>query len=408
MSSLTDPSPASEGKLRVLMAHSRYQLRGGEDIVFENECAVLREHGHTVIEYARQNEEVEDLPPLALARDTVWSKRTYRELRELIRSEKPDVAHFHNILPLISPSAYHACRHEGVPVVQTLHNYRTMCLNALLFREGEVCETCVGKRFALAGIRHRCYRKNRGASAAVAWMTAFHWLKGTWTEAVDRYVCLTEFSMQMHARAGLPRPKLFLKPNFLRRDPGFSQGPDEPRAMFLGRISPEKGLAWLLEAWSSHHMKVPLVIVGDGPQRAELEQKHQSTHIIFMGSLSWERCLEELSRSSLLLMSSHWYEGFPQTILEAMACGTPAIVPQLGGMPEVAKMGAGRAYQPRDAIDLVTQVQAILDLSPTERAEERRRARAAFERHFSPEVGYQNLINLYQAAQGGIVRACPA
>ncbi|MEM1110143.1 MAG: glycosyltransferase, partial [Planctomycetota bacterium] len=156
--------------MKILQCHNLYQLAGGEDSVFKDERELLESRGHEVVQYILHNDAVNDVSKLRLAAGTVWSRKSAGELRELVRREKPDVAHFHNTLPLMSPSSYHAVRSEGVPVVQTLHNYRLLCPKATFFRDNHICEECLHKRVKLPAIKHGCYRDSRAATAAVTAM----------------------------------------------------------------------------------------------------------------------------------------------------------------------------------------------------------------------------------------------
>ena len=246
------------------MLHNHYQQPGGEDQVFEVEGALLEAHGHRVLRYTQHNDSVADMTRAELAKATVWNTVAYRELRTLIREEQPQVAHFHNTFPLISPAAYHAARAERVPVVQTLHNYRLICPSALFFREGRVCEDCSGKAVPWPGVAHACYRGSRSSSAAVAAMLTAHRVLGTWSRAVDAYIGLTEFARQRFVRGGLPAEKIVVKPNFVHPDPGAGGG-DGEYVLFVGRLSEEKGVDTLLKAWKRPRVRVPLKIVGDGP-----------------------------------------------------------------------------------------------------------------------------------------------
>ncbi len=246
----------------MLLLHNRYQQPGGEDQVFAAEGNLLEAHGHQVLRYTRHNDQVTDQNPLALAGATVWNQAVYRELRTLIRRERPQVAHFHNTLPMISPAAYYAARAEGVPVVQTLHNYRLLCPNALFYRDGQVCEDCLGKAVPWPGVVHACYRESRASSGAVATMLTAHRAIGTWKKAVDMYVALTEFARQKFVQGGLPAEKIVVKPNFIEPDPGSGEGRGH-YALFVGRLSQEKGVDTLLAAWEQLGEKVPLKIVGD-------------------------------------------------------------------------------------------------------------------------------------------------
>src|SRR3972149_1439535 len=251
------------------MAHNYYQTRNpsGENISFEAEVALLRRYGHNVVTYTRHNDEILEYGfwrKLGLAKQTVWAGDTYSELGSILTSQRIDLAHFQNTFPLISPSAYRACREARVPIVQTLRNYRLMCLNGLLYRKGGTCELCVGRTVAWPGVFYACYRGSRPASGVVAGMLALHQLIGTWSESIDIYVALTEFAKEKFVQGGLPAAKVVVKPNFVDPDPGQGAG-SGGYALFVGRLSQEKGVDVLLAAWEGLAGRIPLRGVGDGP-----------------------------------------------------------------------------------------------------------------------------------------------
>ncbi|OLE74348.1 MAG: glycosyl transferase family 1, partial [Bacteroidetes bacterium 13_1_20CM_4_60_6] len=265
--------------MRILVVHNYYQQAGGEDEVFRAEVALLREHGHDVSTLTTENGAVHGLRSLVAARDAVWSVGFQRRLTECLRQSRPDVAHFHNTFFQVSPAAYYACRDAGVPVVQTLHNYRLVCPSATFYRDGRACEDCVGRAVALPGIRHGCYRQSRAQTAVVAGMlTAHRWL-GTWQRSVDAYIAMTEFAREKFIAGGLPAEKIAIKPNFCATDPGIGNGAGG-YALFVGRLSAEKGVETLMAAWRRLGGTVPLYVVGDGPLAPAVEE--------FVGKV--ERC----------------------------------------------------------------------------------------------------------------------
>src|SRR5215218_10268668 len=255
--------------MKILLIHNEYQQPGGEDQVFAAEAKLLEDNGQRVLRYSVHNDQVAGMNLMTLAASTIWNRSSYHELRAVIHKERPQVAHFHNTLPLISPAGYYAAKAERVPVVQTLHNYRLLCPNALFFRDGHVCEDCQGKFVPWPGVLHACYRGSRPASAVVAAMLTTHRALRTWTEQVDVYIATTEFAREKFVQGGLPVEKLVVKPNFLHPapTPGKVQG---DYALFVGRLSPEKGIGTLLAAWKRLRTRIPLKIVGDGPLAEEV------------------------------------------------------------------------------------------------------------------------------------------
>ena len=383
--------------MRILMVHNRYQQRGGEDQVYEGEARLLALHGHDVLRYDVHNDSIGQVNRLALASRTVWSRHTYRRLSAIIERERPHVVHFHNILPLISPSGYYSALHRGVPVVQTVHNYRLVCPNALLFRDGMPCQDCVGKRFAWPGIIHACYRSSHAASAAVAMMTGVHHVLGTWNQRVTVYIALTNFARDRLLQGGIPGDRVVVKPNFVDPDPGEGPGNGE-YGLFVGRLTPEKGIRTLLAAWNG--LGIPLRIVGEGPLDDEVAEaaKASSGRIEWLGSKSTAEVYELLARATFLVCPSEWYETFGRVVIEAFATGTPVIGSDLGAIAELVRHGeTGLLFRPGSAADLAAAVHDLLEKS--ERLVRMRTAcREEFLIKFTAERNYESLMQIYELA----------
>jgi len=191
--------------MRIVFVHERYQQAGGEDPIFAAESDLMEAFGHSVVRYTEDNARIADMTPVTVATSTVWSRRAHDELRALFKSFRPDVVHFHNTFPLISPSGYYAARAEGVPVVQTIHNYRLVCPSATLFRDGRPCVDCVGRSVPWPAVQHACYRDSRPASLVVAGMLSTHRLLQTWNRLVHVYIAPSEFARQQLISGGLVR-----------------------------------------------------------------------------------------------------------------------------------------------------------------------------------------------------------
>ncbi len=382
----------------VLMVHNHYQQLGGEDQIFADEVALLESHGHRVIHYTVHNDSLENQSSVSAAKNTLWNKKIYRELQTLIRREQPTIAHFHNTFPIISPAAYYAARAERVPVVQTLHNYRLLCPNALFFRDGGVCEDCLGKRVPWPGVVHACYRGSRAASGVVAAMLTVHRALRTWNETVDIYIAaLTEFARQKFIQGGLPAEKIVVKPNFIP-DPGQRDG-QGGYALFVGRLSPEKGVETLLAAWRRLGGKVPLKIVGDGPLASKVsETARQLPEVHWLGRRRSEEVYDLMGSASLLVFPSVWYEGLPRTIIESFGVGTPIAASNLGAMSSVVNHGrTGLHFRPGNSEDLASKVGWAFT-HPAELARMRREARAEFDARYTAEWNYQMLMKIYARA----------
>ncbi|MBZ5516219.1 MAG: glycosyltransferase, partial [Acidobacteriia bacterium] len=340
--------------MRILLIHNHYQQPGGEDVVFTQEHELLRNSGHQVLIYERTNSELlhYSLPQrIAMVKSVISSGDARKEILATLHREKPTLVHVHNSFTLISPSVYEACQEAGIPVVQTLHNFRLLCPAATFFRNGRVCEEC--PQFGLwRGVGHACYRGSHAATAAVALMLAVHRRRRTWVEAVNRYITLTQFALRKFVEGGIPQEKISVKPNFVSPDPG-ERATDGATAVFVGRLSPEKGLHGLLAAWGLLPKTIPLQIIGDGPLRVELQEqaaRNNLSSVFFRGRLGHDETKEAIKSARCLVLPSECYESFPMAIVEAFACGVPVICSRLGAMQELVADGStGLHFTPGDA-----------------------------------------------------------
>lgn len=373
---------------RVLVVHNAYRHRGGEDSVVADEVTLLESHGHEVETYFRDNDDIGGLPSLALAQQTLWSSRTVRDLEARIRNFRPDIIHAHNTFPLISPSLYWAAERSGVPVVQTLHNFRLLCLSGLLMRESQVCEDCMG-RAPWRGVARACYRGSRAASATLATMLTFHRVLGTYRNKVARYIALNEFCRSKFIEGGLPAERIEVKPNFV----DFAAPVPAPRAglLFVGRLSSEKGVATLAAAVAQLPC-TQLRVAGEGPESAVLNGVRG---LAALGNLPREKVRAEMSRALALVVPSLWYENFPRTIVEAYACGLPVIASRIGALAEIVRdRETGLLFEPGNSRDLAEKL-AWATANPARMEEMGQIARAQYEAEFSPEVNYRRLIEVY-------------
>ena len=384
--------------MRILLIHNYYQQLGGEDIIFETEASLLESYGHQVIRYTTHNNRIKEMNPLALAKVTLWNKQAYDQLRQLIRREKIQVAHFHNTFPLISPAAYYAVHHEGIPVVQTLHNFRLLCANGLFFRNGHVCEDCLTKNTPLPGIVHSCYRQSRTASTASVMMVKLHSLLGTWSKIVDVFIAYSNFAHKKFIEGGLPAQKIHFKTNFLYPAPNPGTGTGN-YALFVGRLAPEKGTQTMLSAWQKLAGKIPLKILGDGPLAPQVvAAAEKDPRIEWLGRKPLSEVYQLMGEAAFLIISSEWYETFGRVGIEALAKGTPLIVANIGALAElVVPKQNGLTFRPGDADNLVAQVQWLLD-HPQKLQQMRQFARADFEAKYTAADNYQRLREIYALA----------
>jgi glycosyltransferase involved in cell wall biosynthesis len=386
--------------MRVLVVHNRYQQPGGEDVAVAQESLLLESQGHQVIAYSRSNDELKNLSSmqrLLFVKDLVYSSDSKSEIEALLRKVRPDVVHVHNTFMMISPSVFDACRKAGIPVLQTLHNYRLICPAWTLSRNGRVCEDCV-EGGLWHGIWHGCYRESHAMTAAVAAMLKFHRISGTWNNSVDGYVALSEFARRKFIEGGLPANRIHVKPNFVQSDPGEKRKPGS-FALFVGRLSPEKGVQTLISAWAQMSHSYPLVVIGDGPLRESLEvevAKQNISSVTFKGWLPREQTIEAMKNSAFLVVPSLWYEGFPMTIAEAFACGTPVLCSKLGGMQEIVDDGrTGLHIEPGNAEDLASKVTAVL-AQPEKIAQMGIAARWEYKSRYTAATNYSLLMQIYE------------
>ncbi|NJN10977.1 MAG: glycosyltransferase family 4 protein [Richelia sp. RM1_1_1] len=385
--------------MRILIIHNRYQVRGGEEECYEAEVSLLQQMGHQVEVYEENNNHLTALNTAALAVRTVWSQKTYEDIKHCLKQRPSDVVHVHNFFPLISPSIYYAAKSEGVPVVQTLHNYRLLCPNGLFFRDEQVCEDCMGKVIPYPGVLRGCYRNSQIASAGVATMLGVHRAMRSWTGMVDLYICLTEFAKHKFIEGGLPPSKILVKPNFVNPDSGPGSGSGD-YALFVGRLSSEKGLDTLLSAWEHLNTHIPLKIVGDGPLAEYVVRAvKRLPQVEWLGRKSMAEVHVLMGEAMFLVFPSKWYETFGRVAIEAFAKGTPVIAANIGAISEIVVDGkTGLHFQPGVAEDLVDKVKWVL-ANPEKLAQMRHEARLEFEAKYTAHNNYEQLIDIYTKAQ---------
>ena len=390
-------------RLSILQVHNSYRPGwGGEDTVVALEADLLRRHGHKIERVSAWTGELEgaDWRKLAAAGfGTVWSFRGYSAVKEAIRRHSPDILHVHNTFPLLSPSVFWAAATEGVPVVQTLHNFRLTCANSLLLRRDLPCQKCVG-RFPWPALRYRCFRQSFLQTAAVTSQNAVHRWLGTFQKKVHAYIVLTDFSREIMLRSGLPQDRVFVKPNF-------SPEQDEPtaarlpRVIFAGIISRFKGLHLLLEAWTrlapAGHQ---LMIFGDGPDRPELEARYRGNpSIVWCGVQPRNKVIQIVGESRWLALPSLAYENFPMAVLEAFSVGTPVIVPDHGAFAAtVTNRKDGLLFSPGNAASLAVSLGDALSATEADWREWSLNARQEYLAEYTDRANYSKLMSIYQQA----------
>lgn len=377
--------------MKVLVVHNAYQLKGGEDSVMEAEVALLSGRGHAVELFLRHNDAIRQMSRVDAAVQTVWSSHAGREFEALLHAFKPDVVHVHNTFPLISPSIYWVAARLGVPVVQTLHNFRLLCPQAMFLREGKVCEDCLGK-LPWRGAARGCYRDSRLQSTVLAGMVTLHRAVGTWQNKVTRYIALNDFCRGKFIAGGLPAERIVIKPNFVDFDApaeGVRNG-----FLFVGRLSAEKGVDVLVDAAKSL-AAAGVRVAGTGPQADLL---YGVKGITALGALSTDAVKTEMSQALALVLPSLCYESFPRTLVEAFASRLPVIASNHGPLAELVRDGVtGLLFEPGNSQDLA-QKMLWAQQHPQQMAEMGCNARAVYEAEFTAERNYQQLMAIYQGA----------
>ena len=383
--------------MKILILHNQYLIGGGEDVSTQAEVEMLRRHGHTVDLLLLNNNTIEHSAKWRVALEAVWSSKAYRTVLQRVRTEKYDIVHVQNFFPLLSPSIFFAAKKGGAKVFLSLRNYRLMCPNAQLFTHDAICRRCIGKTIPLPGVTHKCYRDSFAASMVVTTMLSVHNLLRTWQKKIDGFICISEFVKKQMIIAGMPESKLFRKYNFIFEDPGYNENPAD-NFIYVGRLSPEKGIGLLLKAFSSPELAGrSLVIIGDGPLRSAVEAAAaQYPNIRYLGALDLQTTSRHMGQAFYLLFPSRWHEPFGRTIAEAFACGTPVIAADAGAASELITVDYNGLLFVRD--DLASLIQKIKQACQDEGyLQKRRNARQSYLQRFTMELNYTQLLDIYQA-----------
>jgi len=368
-------------------------------VAVELESQLLKDKGHDVRVLFFQNSNPEgSVGKITKGMRAIYDRNSYRVVKNEIEVFRPDVVHVHNFFYAASPSIFYAAKKMNVPAVLTLHNYRLICANALLLRHGQVCELCVNNLLPLAGIRYRCYHNSMAESAFVTFVTSTHKLIRTWDKNISRLIVLTQFAQSRFVGSSIrvDEQKLFIKPNFIP-DPGLGETNREDFFLFVGRLSYEKGIDVLANAFAGLPTQ-KLVIIGDAADsQAEMARFLDNSNITLKGRLNKEGVLAYMKRCKALIFPSTWYEGLPFVIIEAFATGTPVIASRLGSMAELVndKLN-GFLFEPGNVTDLQQKIHLFLQTERQDRNALYENARTTYVQNFSPEKHYQTILTLYE------------
>jgi glycosyltransferase involved in cell wall biosynthesis len=390
--------------MKILLIHNYYQERGGEDTVFEAEIDLLRQNNQLVESLYSENTTIStQWDKLRTGIFSIYNPFSALEVSKKITEFQPDIIHVHNFFPMISPAIFSVAKHHRIPVVMTLHNFRLICPNALLYRDGQVCESCIDKVIPWEGIRHACYRNSALQTASLGIMTAFHKLAGTWQNDVDCYITLNSF-----ARGRILNSSLKLKPQQVVVKPNFVFEPESPYDdavekedffLFVGRLSQEKGVQVMLDSFIQNGK--PLKIIGKGPLQTIVEESVSNyANVNYLGFLGRDDILKYLVKARALVLPSTCYENFPMTILEAFSAGTPVITSRNGGLPDIVTEDFnGLLATPGCADSLSGQVEKMA--STTDYMQFCRNARDTYLEKYTPQKNYEMLMTIYSNVLSG-------
>lgn len=378
--------------MKVLIVHNKYKIAGGEDIQTNEEYQLLKHYGVDVELFFVSNNEVDNINPLRLAYNTIWSSKYYKLLLEKIRKNKYDIVHVQNFFPLLSPSIFHAAKKAGTKVIMTAHNYRLICPNALMFVDNKICNACVGKSIPYPAIFKRCYRDSFSATSITVSMLGIHNLINTWKTKIDGIICISDFVKKQLVSGGFEEKKLHLKYNFVSSvvEPSFVH---EDYYIFVGRTSDQKGIQPLLEVFEKIQKK--LIIVGEGPLDEKIQEvASKNSNIEFLGKLSLEQTYQKIAKAKAIVVPSQSNEPFGRTIAEAFAHGTPVIGSALGGITELVKDGKnGYLFDPYKKGDFLKTLLYFEEIKQYETL--RRNAYSSYKENFTTDLSYKTIMNIY-------------
>ena len=386
-------------KKKILMIHNFYQIGGGEHTVFENEVKMLRENGHEVLTYTRSNDELKSskLKLLLSPLSTIWSFKSYVEVKKLIKQNQIDVVHCHNTFPLISPSVYYAARSLKVPVIQTIHNFRFLCPNGTFYREGHICEECKKHQSFKTAWKHGCYRNSRLQTAVVIAMLKFHrWIR---TYRKISYIFLTEFNKSKFDQLmDVNGSNIFIKPNFVEEAESSNSTKEIYNTfVFAGRLEENKGIPFLLDAWPELPAEYQLHIYGDGTYKAQVEEASERfDNIQYYGFKPQKDIFSDLSSAQALLFPSNWYEGFPMILSECFSIGCPVVSTNMGNQNDMVYQAKGGAVFPCN--DKQGFQQALEDVIAN-RSLYSQNARSYYADYLTKQKNYEELVDIYDRAK---------
>lgn len=387
-------------KQKVLVVHNYYQISGGEDIVVENEKNLLEKNGHKVVTYTRHNSELKTMSKwrkALTAVSSIFNLQTYREIKKIIEENKIDIVHVHNTIHLVSPAVYYASLKCGVPVIQTVHNFRLLCPGATFFRNNEICEACVKHGLGNA-VKNKCYRNSRGQTLTCVAGVLLHRFTKVYKKIY--YICLTDFNREKLLQLKqVKKQNVFVKPNYSEKAefPVLKYEERKNQILYAGRLDETKGVDILLKAWKLMGGKAPqLVICGTGPLETEMKEyieKEKLQNVSMKGFLLNKEVRKLMAESKALVLPTKWYEGFPMTMVEAFSVGTPVIGSDIGNVGNLIENGkTGWKFTTNSAEALADSVLNMYDIVG--------HVYETFQDKYTEEKNYIQLKSIYDHVSG--------
>ena len=395
--------------MKILLVHNFYgsAAPSGENSAFISETTLLRNRGHSIVEFTRNSDELLHrgfYGTVKGALGTVWNPASVHNLKSVLRTIVPEIVHVHNTFPILSPSVLYATRELNIPTVMTLHNYRIGCSAATALRSDRPCTLCLDKKSVLPALRYGCYRDSRIATMPVALMIRLHNTKKTWTKNVDAFITLTEFQKEKMIQFGIPEASLFVKPHFFENPPEpLAWKQRESKVIFIGRLYNAKGIHILIDSWKKWGKDaMPLEIIGDGPMKNELMRaagtSDAARSISFLGNLPHAEAMKRLSSAKLLILPSLCFEGFPMVVQEAYAYGVPVSASNIGSLPHlITENRTGALFAPGNTESLLASVQRLL-ADDTQLRTLGSQAKQEFDSKYTAGKNYDMLMSIYRSA----------
>lgn len=379
--------------MKILLAHNDYGKYSGEESVVDQMTAMWAEHGHQVVQLRMSTADSRDslVGKMHGFLAGLYSPKGVREMRRILKEERPDVVNVHNLYPFISPAALFECKKAGVPVVMTVHNFRLICPTGLFMRDGKPCELCLERGNEWSCVRYNC-EHSLLKSVGYAARNAVARYSGAYRKCVDRFACITDFQRQKLIQAGFDATKMAVIPNAVAATSDYNPGVGTYVA-FSGRLSREKGVDLIVEV-ARRHPEITFKFAGALRDPDIVE--NLPTNVSLVGYLHGEELNAFYKGAAFFVMASRWYEGFPVSILEAAQFGKPTIGPNHGGFTEIIGEGdaaIGRLFAPVNVDALEQQVVSLWN-NPSKITRLGEKAHDKLLQEYSTEVIYQKWNDL--------------